>query len=98
MRIARRRDLGSRMIDRRYLLLPAAAICCAPAAASTHRPRSPSAIAAAIKADVAEMVGGINRKDIAAATKFDAPDLVSMESGREPSVGAKADHEPVAHR
>ena len=48
-------------------------------------------IAAMIKADVAEIVGGINAKDIAKATKFDAPDLVSMESMREPSIGVDAD-------
>jgi len=62
-----------------------------PAAATTH----PS-IDAQIKADVATIVDGINKKDIAKATKFDAPDLVSMESGREPSVGAKADHDGLA--
>jgi len=58
--------------------------------------RSQGAIAAAIKADVAEIVDGINSKDIAKATKFDAPDLVSMESGREPSTGAKADHDGLS--
>ena len=44
-----------------------------------------------IKADVAEIVGGINAKDIAKATKFDAPDYLSMESMREPSIGVDAD-------
>lgn len=53
-------------------------------------------VAAAIKGDVAEIVAGINAKDIDKATKFDAPDLVSMESGREPSVGAKADHDGLS--
>ena len=62
-----------------------------PAVAATHPP-----IEAQIKADVAAMIDGINSKDIAKATKFDAPDLVSMESGREPSVGAKADHDGLA--
>jgi ketosteroid isomerase-like protein len=47
--------------------------------------------AAMIKADVAEIIAGINAKDIVRATKFDAPDFVSMESMREPSVGADAD-------
>ena len=61
-------------------------------------PGSPpgSATASKIKADVAEIVAGINTEDIAKATKFDAPDLVSMESGREPSVGAKADHDGLS--
>ena len=57
---------------------------------------SQAAIASAIKADVAEIVAGINAKDIDKATRFDAPDLVSMESGREPSVGAKADHDGLS--
>lgn len=58
--------------------------------------KSQSVIAAAIKADVAEIVDGINSKDIDKATKFDAPDLVSMESGREPSIGARADHDGLS--
>ena len=52
---------------------------------------SKAEIAGMIKADIAELVAGINAHDPARATKFDAPDLVSMESMREPSVGAKAD-------
>jgi ketosteroid isomerase-like protein len=55
-----------------------------------------SAIAAQIKADVAEIVAGINAKDIVRATKYDAPDLVSMESMREPSFGARADHDGLS--
>ena len=62
-----------------------------PAVAATH----PS-IDAQIKADVATIVDGINKKDIAKATKFDAPDLVSMESGREPSVSAQADRDGLS--
>lgn len=57
---------------------------------------SESAIASAIKADVGEIIAGINTKDIGEATRFDAPDLVSMESGREPSVGAKADRDGLS--
>jgi len=72
------------------LALSCAAVHAAPAS------RSGSATASKIKADVAEIVAGINTKDIAEATKFDAPDLVSMESGREPSVGAKADHDGLS--
>jgi len=64
--------------------------------ASAAPQSSHAAIAASIKADVAEIVAGINTKDIDKATKFDAPDLVSMESGREPSVGAKADHDGLS--
>lgn len=55
-----------------------------------------SAIAAQIKADVAEMIAGINTKDIEKATKFDAAELIAMESGRTPSVGVKADHDGLS--
>ena len=64
--------------------------------ASTAAQPSQAAIAAKIRADVADMIAGINTKDIDKATKLDAPDLVSMESGREPSVGAKADREGLS--
>ena len=45
---------------------------------------SPSSIDRKIRSEVAEIVAGINSKDIDKATKYDAPDLVSMESGRAP--------------
>jgi ketosteroid isomerase-like protein len=76
-----RRRLGASLA----VLLAAAA----PAAAAPPK----SAIAAVIKADVAQIVAGINAHDVARATAFDAPDLVSMESGRPPSVGAQADRD-----
>lgn len=46
-----------------------------------------------IKADVAEMVAGINAHDVARATQFDAPGIVTMESGRTPSTGVDADRQ-----
>ena len=46
-----------------------------------------------IRTDVAELVAGINAHDVARATQFDAPHIVSMESGREPSTGADADRQ-----
>ena len=49
-----------------------------------------------IRSEIAEIVAGINAKDIDKATKYDAPDLVSMESGRAPSVGARADHDGLS--
>lgn len=67
-----------------------------PVQSSAAPKQSQSAIASMVKADVAEMVAGINAKDIDKATRFDAADLVSMESGREPSVGAKADHDGLS--
>ena len=66
-----------------------------PVQAASHPP-SRSEIAAQIKADVAEIVAGINSKDVDKATRFDAPDLVSMESMRPPSVGAKSEREGFA--
>jgi ketosteroid isomerase-like protein len=72
------------------------ALSCTMARASTHQRPSKSAIASQIKADVAEIIAGINTKDIDKATKFDAPDLVSMESMREPSFGAKADRDGLS--
>jgi ketosteroid isomerase-like protein len=71
-------------------------LSCTSASASTHQQPSQSAIASQIKADVAEIITGINSKDIGKATRFDAPDLISMESMREPSFGAKADHDGLA--
>ena len=73
-----------------------AVLSCSPAQAASH-PRPPqSAIASQIRADVAEIITGINDKDVDKATKFDAPDLISMESMREPSVGARADHDGLS--
>jgi ketosteroid isomerase-like protein len=53
-------------------------------------------IADTIRRDVAEIVAGINAHDPARATSFDAPDIVSMESGRPPSIGAAADRQGLS--
>jgi ketosteroid isomerase-like protein len=82
------------MLKRSEAALILAAMACAPAQAAA--PTANLAIATRIKADVAEIIAGINAKDIARATKYDAPDLVSMESMREPSYGAKADHDGLS--
>jgi len=66
-----------------------AAVAAGPASAAVLK----AEIARTIRADVAEMIAGINAHDPVKATAFDAPDLVSMESGRPPSVGAAADKE-----
>jgi ketosteroid isomerase-like protein len=50
-------------------------------------------IAKTIEADVAQLIAGINAHDADKATQFDAPDIVSMEAGRPPSVGVAADKE-----
>jgi ketosteroid isomerase-like protein len=88
--------LEGHMLKRHYPIVIAAALSCGPAGASPAARPSQSAIAGKIKADVAEIVAGINAKDIDQATRFDAPDLVSMENGREPSVGAKADRDGLS--
>ena len=54
---------------------------------------SKTKIAETIKADVAQLIAGINAHDADKATQFDAPDIVSMEAGRPPSIGAAADKE-----
>lgn len=46
-----------------------------------------------IKTDIAEMVAGINAHDVARATQFDAPGIITMESGRTPSAGVEADRQ-----
>jgi len=48
---------------------------------------SRSGVADKIKAEVAEIVAGINAHDVDQATHFDANDIVSMESGRPASNG-----------
>lgn len=73
-----------------------ACLCCLPGHVSATTAKSQTAIAAMIKADVAQIVGGINSRNIDEATRFDAPDLYSMESMREPSVGAKADRDGLS--
>jgi ketosteroid isomerase-like protein len=95
--LRRRLERGvSLMVERYAPVLVAALVAASSANAAPHRLPPQSALAAQIEADVAEIVEGINSKNIDKATKFDAPDLVSMESGREPSVGARADREGLS--
>jgi ketosteroid isomerase-like protein len=84
------------MFKRNCSLVVAAALAASPVNATVQHPTTQSAIVAQIKSDVAEIVDGINSKDIAKATKFDAPDLISMESMRAPSYGAKPNHDGLA--
>ena len=67
------------------------ALACTPVQGATN-----SAVAPKIRAEVAEIIHGINSKNIDEATKYDAPDLVSMESGRPPSTGAKSDRDGLS--
>jgi ketosteroid isomerase-like protein len=91
-----RSDRGLPMLKRLGSLVIVTALSCTSAGASTHRQPSQTAIASQIKADVAQIIAGINAKDIDKATKFDAPDLISMESMRAPSLGAKADRDGLS--
>jgi ketosteroid isomerase-like protein len=84
------------MLTRQLSIVMLALMACSSGPALAAPQESQAAIASKIKAEVAEIVAGINTKDIDKATKYDAPDFVSIESGREPSVGAKADHDGLA--
>ncbi|MGH9143620.1 MAG: hypothetical protein ACRD2I_20990 [Vicinamibacterales bacterium] len=53
-------------------------------------------IAALIKADVAEIVAGINAHDPDRTTKFDAADVTGIEAFSTPILGAKADKDGFA--
>jgi len=55
-----------------------------------------SRIADMIREDVAQIVSGINAHDVGLATRFDADDIVSMESGRPPSQGIAAEREGLS--
>jgi ketosteroid isomerase-like protein len=50
-------------------------------------------IAQTIKADVAQLVAGLNAHDAVKTTAYDAPDIVSIECGSPSIVGAEADRE-----
>ena len=65
------------------------------ACASAHAETTPST-ESKVRSEVAEIVAGINARDIDKATKYDASDLLSMESGRAPSMGSKADHDGLS--
>jgi len=74
----------------------AASLSHLPTQAAATTPKSQAAVASMIEADVGEIIAGINSRNIDEATKFDAPDLISMESMREPSIGAKADRDGLS--
>ena len=50
-------------------------------------------IAETIKADVAQLVAGLNAHDAVKTTAYDAPNIISMECGSPPTVGVEADRE-----
>ena len=75
-------------IFRRWLTATACMLALSPAISAAP---SKADIAAMIKADVAEIVAGLNAHDPDRTTKFDAPDLMEMEAFNTPVMGAKAD-------
>ena len=50
-------------------------------------------IAETIKADVAQLVAGLNAHDVAKTTAYDAPNIISMECGSPSTIGVEADRE-----
>ena len=50
-------------------------------------------IAETIKTCIAQLVAGINGRDVVKATAYDAPNIISMECGSPAAVGVKADRE-----
>ena len=56
-------------------------------------PANTETIAKTIKADVAQLVAGLNAHDVAKTTAFDAPDIVSIECGSPSTIGIEADKE-----
>ena len=56
-------------------------------------PADQAAIAQTIKADVAQLVAGLNAHDAVKTTAYDAPDIVSIECGSPSTVGAEADRD-----
>ena len=65
----------------------AVAICVFLAPQAYGAAQSRSGVTEKIKAEVGEIVAGINAHDVKRATRFDANDIVSMESGRPASNG-----------
>jgi ketosteroid isomerase-like protein len=56
-------------------------------------PADTAAIATTIKANVAQVVAGLNAHDAVKTTAFDAPNIISMECGSPSMIGAEADRE-----
>ena len=52
-----------------------------------------AAVAGTIKADVAELVAGLNAHDAFKTTAYDAPDIISIECGSPSTIGIEADRE-----
>ncbi len=73
------------------LVVAFSAVVTAPFTAA--EPGDTAAIAQTIKADVAQVVAGINSHDAVKTTAYDAPDVISMECDSPSTVGVEADRE-----
>lgn len=80
------RNQKGRPMFKRSISVAVLIVSCVPAHAATASP-----IAARVEAEVAEMVAGINGKNADAATRYDAPDIVVMQSFSPPAVGRETD-------
>jgi ketosteroid isomerase-like protein len=78
---------------RRWLTATACMLALSPPISATP---SKADIAAMIRADVAEIVAGINAHDPNRTTKFDAADVIGLEALNTPIMGAKADKDGFA--
>lgn len=74
------------MFKRSFSISVAVCVASAPAHAVT-----PSPIVAKVEAEVAEMIAGINSKNADMATRYDAPDIIVMQSFNPPAVGRETD-------
>ena len=73
------------------LLLALAAAGSSPSSAAVSV--DTAATAQTIKADVAQLVAGLNAHDVVKTTAFDAPNIISMECGSPSTIGVEADRE-----
>ena len=74
-------------------LLLLALVTAATSLSAAPAPVDAAAVAKTIKADVAQLVAGLNAHDAAKTTAFDAPNVVSIECGSPPISGIEADRE-----
>lgn len=74
------------MFERYCSVAIALCVASAPAQGATTSP-----IAATVEARVAEMVAGINSKNADMATRYDAPDIIVMQSFSPPAIGRDVD-------
>src|SRR5690242_21349302 len=65
------------------------------ASSTAPAPVDTAAIAETIKADVAQLVAGLNAHDAVKTTAYDTPNIISLECGSPSTVGVEADREEI---